>query len=223
VDLFLSFAMHPLECYRLLGLPRNATIDDVKVAYRRLARKYHPDTNRDDPYAAEKFQRVQEAYKILKDHEGKPLPPMPQPNTQPPRQSPPQVKVKVEPKTNPSHPKQTAQGKTNAKATPIQDPETKLKLDMINRVRELLRQKKYLVAIPLMEGMNGRFPNTPEVIHWQAVVYYRYGNELILQGKLRQAEIFLQKALNTDPANRELCFECKRDLERIQMQKPKEG
>ncbi|MEI6428577.1 MAG: J domain-containing protein [Pseudanabaena sp. ELA607] len=213
--------MHPLECYRLLGLPRNATLDDIKVAYRRLARKYHPDTNRDDPNAAEKFQRVQEAYRILKDSDGKPLPPMPQPTAP--------IKIKVEPKPNhpPRHhaPHHSAppQDKTARGTTAPQDPETKLKLDMINRVRELLRQKKYLVAIPLMEGMNGRFPNTPEVIHWQAVVYYRYGNELIVQGKLRQAEIFLQKALNTDPANRELCFECKRDLERIQMQKPKEG
>ncbi|MFN8969468.1 MAG: DnaJ domain-containing protein, partial [Pseudanabaena sp.] len=41
--------MHLSECYRLLGVPRNATLDDIKVAYRRLARKYHPDVNQNDP------------------------------------------------------------------------------------------------------------------------------------------------------------------------------
>ena len=59
--------MHISECYRLLGIPRNATLDDIKVAYRRLARKYHPDVNQDDPAATDKFRMVQEAYKMLKD------------------------------------------------------------------------------------------------------------------------------------------------------------
>jgi len=40
--------MHLSECYRLLGIPRNATLEDIKVAYRRLARKYHPDINQND-------------------------------------------------------------------------------------------------------------------------------------------------------------------------------
>ncbi|MFQ3679121.1 MAG: J domain-containing protein, partial [Pseudanabaenaceae cyanobacterium] len=61
--------MHPIECYRILGLPRYAPLEDVKVAYRRLARKYHPDLNPDSPTAAEKFQRVQQAYQILKNTE----------------------------------------------------------------------------------------------------------------------------------------------------------
>ncbi|MCX5935872.1 MAG: DnaJ domain-containing protein, partial [Pseudanabaena sp. LacPavin_0818_WC45_MAG_42_6] len=59
--------MHLSECYRLLGVPRNATLDDIKVAYRRLARKYHPDINQNDPTATDKFRLVQEAYKMLKD------------------------------------------------------------------------------------------------------------------------------------------------------------
>ncbi|MCE2887930.1 MAG: J domain-containing protein, partial [Pseudanabaena sp. 42896M_M3] len=51
--------MHLSECYRLLGVPRNATLDDIKVAYRRLARKYHPDVNQNDPTATDKFRLVQ--------------------------------------------------------------------------------------------------------------------------------------------------------------------
>ncbi|HAN46488.1 MAG TPA: molecular chaperone DnaJ, partial [Cyanobacteria bacterium UBA8156] len=70
--------MHPIECYRVLGLPRHAPLEDVKVAYRRLARKYHPDLNPDNPTAAEKFQRVQQAYQILKNAES-PSPKYPDP------------------------------------------------------------------------------------------------------------------------------------------------
>ena len=72
------------------------------------------------------------------------------------------------------------------------------------------------MAIAVVEGMSERFPNSPEVIHWKAVTYHRWSSELILVGKLREAEIYLNKALTTAPKNRELSFEVKRDLERVQ-------
>ena len=54
--------------YEVLGVDKNATDDDIKKAYRRLARKYHPDLNRDDPKAAEvKMREINEAYDALKD------------------------------------------------------------------------------------------------------------------------------------------------------------
>lgn len=220
--------MHLSECYRLLGVPRNATLDDIKVAYRRLARKYHPDVNQNDPTTTDKFRLVQEAYKLLKDADKEdmskelfakhkadtvrsqsappPPPPKPHPHSKP--QPHPQIKIEVKQVSN--------------KVDPISsNPELKLKLDMLRRVQDLLKQKKYVVAIAVVEGMSERFPNSPEVIHWKAVTYHRWSSELILVGKLREAEIYLNKALNTDPKNRELSFEVKRDLERVQLLKTK--
>jgi len=55
------------DCYRILELPQGASLDDIKSAYRRLARKYHPDVNQSDPKATEKFREVKEAYDILSD------------------------------------------------------------------------------------------------------------------------------------------------------------
>ncbi|KAI0284178.1 DnaJ-domain-containing protein [Russula brevipes] len=59
----------PLETgyYDLLGVPVDATTDDIKKAYRRLAIKYHPDKNRDDPNAEERFKSVAIAYQTLSD------------------------------------------------------------------------------------------------------------------------------------------------------------
>ncbi|MFN3683289.1 MAG: molecular chaperone DnaJ [Fimbriimonadaceae bacterium] len=55
--------------YEVLGVPRDATADEIKSAYRRLARTYHPDVNPNDPTAEEKFKEVGEAYAILSDPE----------------------------------------------------------------------------------------------------------------------------------------------------------
>ncbi|MDO4378543.1 MAG: molecular chaperone DnaJ [Erysipelotrichia bacterium] len=54
------------DYYEILGLTKDASADDIKKAYRTLAKKYHPDLNK-APDAAEKFKEVQEAYEVLND------------------------------------------------------------------------------------------------------------------------------------------------------------
>lgn len=55
------------DYYEVLGVSRNATAEEIRKAHRRLARQYHPDVNKSDPKAAEKFAEVQEAYDVLSD------------------------------------------------------------------------------------------------------------------------------------------------------------
>src|SRR5450755_5069579 len=55
------------DYYKLLDLPRSATEADIKKAYRRLAMKFHPDRNPDDPEAEQKFKEAKEAYEVLTD------------------------------------------------------------------------------------------------------------------------------------------------------------
>ncbi len=57
------------DLYQTLGVGRDASKDDIQKAYRKLARKYHPDLNQNDPQAQDKFKRVQEAYDVLSDDE----------------------------------------------------------------------------------------------------------------------------------------------------------
>ena len=58
-----------IDYYKVLGVERNASQDDIKKAYRKMARKYHPDLNKDDPNAKDKFQEINEANEVLSDLE----------------------------------------------------------------------------------------------------------------------------------------------------------
>ena len=51
----------------MLGVSRNASKDEIKKKFRELAKKYHPDLNKDNKAAERKFQEVSEAYEILED------------------------------------------------------------------------------------------------------------------------------------------------------------
>lgn len=58
-----------IDYYKVLGLDRTATQADIRKAYRKLAKQYHPDVNKDNPQAQERFQEINEANEVLSDPE----------------------------------------------------------------------------------------------------------------------------------------------------------
>ena len=66
-------SMAEKDYYEVLGLPRSASDEEIKKAYRQLALKHHPDKNRNDPTAEQKFKEVAEAYEVLSDPERREL------------------------------------------------------------------------------------------------------------------------------------------------------
>ena len=73
LECFLQWVFHamPRDPYDILGVPRSATQDDIKKAYRKLAGKFHPDRNPGDKEAEAKFKELSGAYEILSDEDQK--------------------------------------------------------------------------------------------------------------------------------------------------------
>lgn len=90
--------------------------------------------------------------------------------------------------------------------------EAGLKQDAYLQLKKLLKQKKFPRAIALVEGLAHRMPSDSEISQWQAIVYQRWGRQLISQGQLKKARIYLKKALRTDPNNRSLWREINQDF-----------
>lgn len=61
----------PKDYYKTLGVDKSASAEELKKAYRKLAMKYHPDRNKGDKAAEEKFKSINEAYAVLSDTDKK--------------------------------------------------------------------------------------------------------------------------------------------------------
>jgi molecular chaperone DnaJ len=61
--------METKDLYKILGVSKEASQEDIRRSYRKLARRHHPDANRDDPKAEERFKEIQHAYEILSNPE----------------------------------------------------------------------------------------------------------------------------------------------------------
>ena len=60
-----------IDYYKILGVSKTATVKEIKAAYRKLARKYHPDLNPDNQEAEIKFKEINEANEVLSDPENR--------------------------------------------------------------------------------------------------------------------------------------------------------
>lgn len=203
------------DCYRLLGLTEGASYGDIKVAYRRLARRYHPDVNPGSKRAAETFIQLTEAYHRLVD--------VVQPSVINARRQTPTTTNKTATRSpqsaQPPHPA-AARSPIRKRPAVRRDPNTsstdhQLKQQAYDQLHQLLREQRYPRAIALVEGLAQRLPQDSEIRQWQAIAYQRWGRQLVNEQQLDKARIYLQKALRTDPRNRALWYEVEQDMRRI--------
>ncbi|MBW4580990.1 MAG: J domain-containing protein [Tildeniella nuda ZEHNDER 1965/U140] len=192
--------MNLAECYRILGLESGASFDAIKAAYRRLARRYHPDVNPGNQHAKEKFIELTEAYKLILAAIASPEP-----------EQPPKVTGAPQPTTAPTGIRITRK-QPPLQFTNLSPLEQQLKANSYQQLQQMLKEQRFPRAIALIEGLARRIPQDPEVKQWQAIAYQRWGRQLIKERQFDKARIYLKKALRTDPHNRSLWAEVERDF-----------
>ena len=190
-----------MDYYAILNLSPEADIEEIKQAFRRLARQFHPDVAGEG--SRERFQQIHQAYQVLSDPEQRRRYDAQRQSAQ--RQSPPSSPAAGE--------RRVVIRSTGSSSAEQPNPEW-LK-EGIARVKAAWRERKLPTAVAQAEALLKRFPNSGEAIHILALAYQRSGNHLIYEGRYQQAEAYLRKALATEPHNRELAFEIKRDLARL--------
>ncbi len=205
--------MNLADCYRILGLRHGASFGDIKAAYRRLVRQYHPDMNPNDVQAKERFIALTEAYKVLelvaraaevtgsstsdKGGDGTSSKPSPEVTVTVTRSQPPRPdRVVISP--------------------PLSEADQHLKQTSYQQLQQHLKGRRFPRAIALVEGLAQRIPNDPEVRQWQAITYQRWGRYLIQTKQFDKARVYLKKALRTDPHNRSLWTEVERDFRQLE-------
>ncbi|MBD2112984.1 MULTISPECIES: J domain-containing protein [Cyanophyceae] len=206
--------------YRILGLRTGASFGDVKLAYRNLARLYHPDINPGDQLAKEKFIQVTQAYQALVNA-------LPVEAVAAQRKAAPSQVTKAPAQTTPS-------AAAPRPSVPITSPPAKeveftvsptpggseadqqLKVNSFKQLRELFQGQRFPRAVALVEGLVQRFPEDPEIRQWHAITYYRWGHDLLNHGNLQKAEACLKKARRVDPQNRSLRQALHHDFQRLE-------
>lgn len=199
--------MNSAECYRLLGLSGNASFEEVKFAYRGLARKYHPDVSSGDQRAKDKFIEATIAYKWLLNSVPREINPRQAVTNQ----------TRHHASTSKSSPGKQAKPAVQVQVNPSLSPlEQQLKASSYQQLQRLLKNQKFPRAIALVESLAQRMSRDPEVIQWQAIVYQQWGRFLIRDHQIDKARIYLRKALQTDPHNRSLWAEVEKDFRCIE-------
>lgn len=206
------------ECYQVLGVSSSATLTEVKSCYRRLARRYHPDANPGNARSHEQFIQLNQAYQNLirwLEQNGQPIgvKTSPQPSENFPKTTKTQSPKASEPKNTPQQENPPANFYHHPN---LSEFDKLLKQRAYLQLQQLLKYQRFARAIALVEGLVQRIPQDTEVRQWQAITYQRMGRYLIDIGEFDKAKIYLKKAIRTDPLNRSLLSEVKRDFWRLQ-------
>lgn len=198
-------------CYEILELSADATQQEIKAAYRKLAWQYHPDLNPGDRNAEARFKLVALAYQtLLAARQNTPRPTRTNPATAT-SATPPPTSGRIR-----FHVKRPAQSKVSS--TPLSPDDKWLKASTQNQIYNQLGRKNWHQAVDLAEKLASRFPDEPDVHQWLALTYHHCARKLIERSQYDSARIYLKKALQADPHNRQLWLEIERDYKTMERQ-----
>lgn len=207
--------MNLAACYRVLGLRSGASLEDVKLSYRRLARQLHPDANPGDQGNQDGFIQLNRAYSQL----------LAQLSLMEEASGVRRVAVHRTARTDvrsdgastvSSTVRPDASQGSRRSATPLTEIDQQLKTQTYQQLQLLLRSQRFPRAIALIEGLAQRIPDDIEVRQWQAITYQRWARQLMRDKQFDKARVYLKKTLKTDPHNKTLWSEVEKEFQQLE-------
>lgn len=196
-----------------------ADFEAVKLAYRRLARRYHPDINPNSQEAHDKFIQLTQAYRALAEqvsHAG--LGTSEGGEEQDFTASADDNHLEKKPDSDILNHSARNEGLTTPQVlvNPLLSAiEQQLKQQGYEQLQQFFKEQRLPRAIALVEGLAQRMPTDVEIRQWQAITYRRWGRSLLEQGQFNKAQRYLEKSLRTDPYNKALLRELQRDFQQL--------
>ena len=196
-----------IDYYQVLGISPEADATQIKQAFRRLARRYHPDVA--GLGSLTRFQRISEAYQVLRDPASRQRFDLRRQSQRVTQRQP----QKPQRQSTPRH--KEPQVVVNRRYPWERDGQQQVIERAVKEIKRILRAQLYTQAVGQAEALAQQFPRSQEALHILALCYYRLGSTLLIEGDPQHSRIYLNKALETEPHNRELAFEVRRDLARL--------
>ncbi len=218
--------------YRVLGLRTGASFGDVKLAYRNLARLYHPDVNPGDQRSKEKFIQITQSYRVLAEslvqnwsrhqpqqdgksnHAAENFSASHGGNNRDDGQD--HGDFRQGNRTSETSDQASLAHPTLRSVPGASAADQQLKIASFGKLRDLFHSNRFPRAVALVEGLSMRFPNDAEVRQWHAITYYRWGHDLLNNGHHHKAKACLNKALRLDSQNKSLREAVHSDLRRVE-------
>jgi tetratricopeptide (TPR) repeat protein len=200
------------ECYQILGVSPNASLEEIKSAYRQLVKQYHPDRHPNDQQAADQFIRINFAYEQLLAA-GNSLPGDRLETDRPTAST---------PATSTAANRASVRIKSRSPASPPAPPpsltpeQVRIKQRSLELLSMLLAQGQWQQATKHAEALAPHFPHDRELGKVRAKAYHGWARALLDRHRYDEARPYLQKAMKADPDNRSLWEELERDYLRIE-------
>lgn len=169
-----------------------ASLTDIKVAYRRLARLVHPDLHPTDRHAQTRFVLLNKAYIILQNHV-----------------STDRFLLGL------NHALDQTPAATFTTFPTLSASENDLKWSTYRKLQDLLQRRQLNQAVAVVDGLAQRYSQDLHIRQWQGIIYYFSGQHLIDLGQIGKAKIYLKKARKVDPQNIQLGQQINWEYQRI--------
>ncbi|WP_310488270.1 J domain-containing protein [Chamaesiphon sp. VAR_69_metabat_338] len=188
------------ESYALFGLQPSASIEEIKMIYRQMAKEIHPDLNPNEPTARDRFYTLNQAYQLLLSARA--------------------IDDRQSDDASDAVARRDRVDRVRVNYVvdpPLSPPDLQLKQEVFENLEKLIRQENFEKAVSVIDLLARVVPDRPEISNKQSEIYFKYAQDLVnRRTRLNLARTYLKASLKLDPHNHQRWQAVERQFNRIE-------